>query len=66
MLFVKKFNKSLRLYVNYRELNKIIIKNKYFLSLLSKTLDRFTNTRYSIKIDIYNTYHRIRICKNNE
>ena len=66
MLFVKKLDDNLRLYVNYRELNEMTIKNKYSLSLLSKILDRFANARHFIKIDIRNAYHRIRIRKSDE
>jgi len=40
ILFISKKNKDLRMYVNYRELNKIIKKNRYLLSLIKKTLDR--------------------------
>ena len=42
------------------------MKNKYFLSLLSKILDRFANVWHFIKIDIRNAYYRIRIRKNDE
>ena len=66
VLFVKKSNDSLRLCVNYRDLNEIIVKNKYSLSLLSKTLNRFAHAKRFIKIDIRNVYHRIRIRKNDE
>ena len=66
VLFVKKTNDSLRSYVNYRDFNEIIIINKYSLLLLSTTLNRFTYAKHFIKINIYNTYHRIRIRKNNE
>ena len=52
VLFMKKSDKILRLCVNYRELNEIIIKNKYSLSLLFKTLKRFIHARYFIKINI--------------
>ena len=52
MLFIKKLNETLRLCVNYREFNKIIIKNKYSLLLLFKTLKRFIYARYFIKINI--------------
>ena len=52
MLFVKKSNETLRLCVNYRELNEIIIKNKYSLSLLSETLKRFAHAKHFIKINI--------------
>ena len=65
MLFMKKSNKSLRLCVNYRDLNKIIIKNKHLLSLLLKTLNRFAYAKRFIKIDIRNVYHRIRVRKSD-
>ena len=66
VLFVKKSDESLRLCVNYRKLNEVIVKNKYSLFLLSKTLKRFARVKHFIKIDIRNAYHRIRIRKNDE
>jgi len=59
-------NESLRLCVNYRDLNEITVKNNYSLSLLSETLNRFAHARHFIKIDIRNVYHRIRIRKSDE
>ena len=56
----------MRLYINYRKFNEIIIKNKYLLSFLLKMLKQFAKARRFIKIDIYNVYHRIRIRKNDE
>ena len=56
MLFVKKADDFLRLYVDYRNLNEITIKNNYLLSLFSKTLKRFAYAKHFIKINIYNTY----------
>ena len=66
MLFIKKTNDSLRLCVNYRDLNEIIIKNKYSFSLFFETLNRFAHVKRFIKLDIRNVYHRIRIRKNDE
>ena len=66
ILFIKKFDDNLRLCVDYREFNEIIIKNKYSLLLLSKTLKRSVKARRFIKIDIRNIYHRIRIRKSND
>jgi hypothetical protein len=40
ILFVFKPDGSLRLYVDYRALNKVIIKNRYSLPLISETIDR--------------------------
>jgi len=66
VLFVKKLNESLYLCVNYRDLNEIIVKNNYSLSLLFETLNRFAHARHFIKIDICNIYYHIRIHKSNE
>ena len=66
VLFIKKFDDNLRLCVDYRKLNEIIIKNKYSLSLFSEMLKRFVKARTFIKFDIHNAYHRIRIRKSDE
>jgi hypothetical protein len=39
ILFVLKKDRGLRLYVDYRGLNRVTIRNRYSLSLISKTLD---------------------------
>ena len=59
ILFVFKKNDSLRLCVNYQNLNVIIIKNKCFFLLIKKTFDRLINVVYFIKFDLKNAYHRI-------
>ena len=66
MLFVKKINGSLRLCVDYKKLNEMIIKNNYSLSLLSKTLKKFAYAKHFIKIDIRNAYYKIRIRKDDK
>jgi hypothetical protein len=45
ILFVKKTNDKLRLCVNYRELNEIIIKNRYSLFLINENLNRLFETK---------------------
>ena len=52
ILFVKKSNEELCLCVNYRELNVIIIKNKYFLFRVEILLNRMHDVKVFIKIDI--------------
>ena len=59
MLFIKKINNLLRLYIDYKKLNEIIIKNNYSLSLFLKTLKRFTYAKHFIKINIRNAYYKI-------
>ena len=66
MLFIKKINDSLRLCVDYKKFNKIIIKNNYSLSLFLKTLKRFAYAKHFIKINIRNAYYKIRVRKNDK
>ena len=66
ILFIKKLDDNLRLCVDYRKFNKIIIKNKYLLLFFLKMLKRFAKARKFIKIDIRNIYYRIQIRKNNK
>jgi len=61
ILFVLKSDNSLRLYINYCNLNVIIIKNKYSLSLIKKTLNCLINDIYFTKLDLKNAYYRIRM-----
>ena len=66
ILFVSKKNNDLRLCVDYRELNKVTIKNRHSLSLISETLDRLNEVKRFTKLNLKNTYHRIRIRKGDE
>jgi hypothetical protein len=66
VLFAKKPNNSLRLCVNYRELNARIRKNTYLLPLIGKILKRISRARVYIKLDIRQAFHRIRISEKSE
>ena len=66
VLFVKKLEEDLRFCVDYRELNAIIKKNRYFMSLVQKTFDRICDFKYFIKIDIMTTFNRLRMNLENE
>jgi len=61
MLFILKSDNNLRLCVDYRSFNVITIKNKFFLSLIKKTLNRLIDVVYFTKLDLKNAYYRIRI-----
>jgi hypothetical protein len=61
VLFAKKPNDGLRLCVNYWKLNARTRKNTYFLPLIEKTLKHFSRTRVYIKLNIRQTFYRIRI-----
>ena len=66
ILFISKPDGSLRLCVDYRALNKVIIKNRHPLLLISETIDRMQKAKIYIKLDFRDTYHRIRIKSKNE
>jgi hypothetical protein len=61
IMFMKKTNKSLRFCVDYKKLNQLIKKNKYFLSLIDETLTHLDKTKYFIKLNIRQAFHRIKI-----
>jgi hypothetical protein len=66
ILFVKKLDGSLRVCVDYRGLNEITFKNHYPLSHIDEMLDRLVGAKVFTKIDLQDTYHRIRIKKGDE
>jgi len=66
ILFVFKKNSIFRLCINYRELNSIIIKNKYLLFFIEKTLNRLIDIYYFIKFDLKNIYYCICIQKKDK
>ncbi len=61
ILFILKKNDNLHLCMNYRDLNKIIVKNHHLLSLISETLDRLNKVKQFIKLNLKNVYHCLRI-----
>ena len=54
------------LYINYRCLNKITIKNWYPLLLVSELLNRFSHVKIFTKLDFYNAYYRLYIKKGDK
>lgn len=66
ILFVPKKDGGLRLCVDYRGLNRITIKNRTPLPLISETLDRLRRSKIFTKLDLKDAYHRIRIKKGDE
>ena len=59
ILFILKRDGSLWLCVDYWDLNKKIIKNCHFLSLINKTLDCLVRFYYFIKLNLKDTYYWI-------
>jgi hypothetical protein len=60
-LFVKKKDQSLRLYVDYRPLNAVTIKDKYPLPRIDILFDQLASARVFSKVDLRSGYHQIKI-----
>ena len=61
ILFAKKRDKTLRLCVDYRQLNRATIKNKYPLPRIDDLFDQLRGARVYSKIDLRASYHKLRI-----
>ena len=61
MLFVKKKDGTLRLCVDYRQLNKMTIKNKYPLPRIDDLFDQLKGANVFSKIDLRSGYHQLTI-----
>ncbi|XP_058216665.1 uncharacterized protein LOC131327526 [Rhododendron vialii] len=60
-LFVKKKEGTLRLCIDYRQLNKITIKNRYPLPRIDDLFDQLRGSTCFSKIDLRSGYHQLRI-----
>ncbi|GJT44530.1 putative reverse transcriptase domain-containing protein [Tanacetum coccineum] len=61
ILFVKKKDGSFRMCIDYRELNKLIVKNRYPLSRIDDLFDQLQGSSVYSKIDLRSGYHQLRI-----
>ncbi|KAK8954583.1 hypothetical protein KSP39_PZI002221 [Platanthera zijinensis] len=61
VLFVKKKDGSLRLCIDYRELNNVTIKNRYPLPRIDDLFDQLRGSTVLSKIDLRSGYHQLRI-----
>ncbi|KAG8472559.1 hypothetical protein CXB51_034508 [Gossypium anomalum] len=66
VLFLKKHDGSLRICINYRALNKIIIKNRYPIPLIVDLFDQLGSARWFTKLDLRSRYHQSRIPEGDE
>jgi len=59
ILLIKKKDGTMRLCVNYCQLNKITIKNKYPLPRIDDLMDQLRDSVVYSKIDLKSGYHQI-------
>jgi hypothetical protein len=61
ILFVKKKDGTLRLCIDYRQLNKVTMKKKYPLLRIDDLFNQLKGARVFSKIDLRSGYHQLRI-----
>ena len=61
ILFAKEKDKTLRLCIDYRQLNRVTIKNRYPLPRIDDLFDQLRGARVYFKIDLCTGYHRLRV-----
>ena len=67
MLIIKKLNNELRVCVNYKTLNKLIIKNRNaFFFLIKNTLVKLCFVKYFNKFDIIAIFNEIQMRYNDK
>ena len=61
VLFTNKKDKTLRLCIDYRQLNRITVKNRYPLPRIDDLFDKLKGVRVYSKIDLCTGYHQLRV-----
>ena len=61
VLFAKKMGKTLRLCIDYRQLNRVTIKNRYPLPRIDDLFDQLRGVRVYSKIELRTGYHQLRV-----
>ncbi|GJQ99439.1 putative reverse transcriptase domain-containing protein [Tanacetum coccineum] len=61
VLFVKKKDRSFRMCIDYRELNKLTVKNRYPLPRIDDLFDQLQGSSVYSKIDLRTGYHQLHI-----
>lgn len=60
-MFIKEKDDTFWLCIDYRQLNKVTIKNKYSLPRIDNLFDKLKGTQVFLKIDLKSGYHQLRI-----
>ncbi len=66
VLFVLKANEDLRFCVDYRKLNAIIKRNRYFLSLIDEMINKIVDCKHLTRLNIISTFNKLRMHSDSE
>nr|GEW22853.1 putative reverse transcriptase domain-containing protein [Tanacetum cinerariifolium] len=61
VLFVKKKDRSFRICIDYRELNKLTVKNRYPLPRIDALFDQLQGSSIYSKLNLRSGYHQLRV-----
>ena len=61
MLFVKKMDGSICMCIDYRQLNKVTIRNKYQIPHIDDLFDQLQGALVFSKIDLRSCYHELKV-----
>ena len=65
VLFVKNKDGSIRMCIDYREVNKVTIKNKYPLPRIDGLFDQLRGVTVFSKIDLRSGYYQLKMCESD-
>nr|GEZ09454.1 putative polyprotein [Tanacetum cinerariifolium] len=61
ILFVKKKDGNMRLFIDYRDLNRVTIRNRYPLPRIDDLFDQLQGAKFFFKIDLKSGYHLFQV-----
>ena len=62
---MKKKDGSLRLCIDYRQLNRVTVRNQYPLPRIDELFDQLQGSRVYSKIDLRSGYHQLRVLRSD-
>lgn len=66
IVFARKKDGSIRVCIDYRNLNKVTVRNRYPLPLIPELTDRLVGANFFTKLDIRQAYHHVRMAVGHE
>jgi hypothetical protein len=63
ILLIKKGDGTWRMCVDYQELNKITVKDKFLIPVIDELLDQLNGAQYFTKLDLSSRYNQVRVAE---